>query len=157
MTRDIFDERGDNDGRRGDAAAEALRDALRDAAPVPPVDAVDWSALHARINAAAAPLLKSTRPMAEPSAAGRAHTLWQPLAVWSPLGIPLAAAAAVVLMFGAGALGSQQAGVADADVAFVTVEEALVNGLSGGVRPLLAGLDSDAFIDVALFYDGEDW
>jgi hypothetical protein len=40
---------------------------------------------------------------------------------------------------------------------FVTIEEELASGVAAGARSILAGLDADAMLDVALFYDGEDW
>lgn len=130
-----------------------LAAALRAALPAVPVDDVNWPALHARISAAAEPLLAQSRP----SASVRLHRgLWQPLAGWSPFGIPLAAAASVSLLLVSGVLRPDLPGI-EAGSAFVTIEEELVNGLSAGARPLLAGADTDAMLDVALFYDGEDW
>jgi hypothetical protein len=143
-------------------ADDALRRALHDAAPAPPADEVDWAALQARITAAAQPLLQPGAA-AWPGGAGtdratRPPSVWQPLAGWSPFGIPLAAAAAVVLMIGTAALGTRQVGGAeDAGVAFLTIEEALLAGLSSGARPLVADVGTDAMIDLALFHDGEDW
>jgi hypothetical protein len=144
--------------RDGDPT-DALTRALRDALPPPPVDGVDWPALQARVTGAAAPELAAR------AAAGRAQARapraprawWQPLAVWSPRGIPLAAAATAVLMIAAGAVRSGSGAVA-ADVnGFVTIEEELASGVAVGARSILAGLDADAMLDVALFYDGEDW
>jgi hypothetical protein len=128
---------------------EALADALRSAVPQPPMEEVDWDGLHARITAAALPLAEAP-----------AQAWWQPLAGWSPRGIPMAAAATVLLMLGAGAIGTAARDGADATsgaISFQTVEEELVSGLAIGARPLLAGLETDAMLDAVLFYDGEDW
>jgi hypothetical protein len=138
MNRNMFDDTRDDE----------LADALRSALPQPPMEGVDWDSLHARITAAARPSTTT------------APAWWLPLANWSPRGIPMAAAAAVVLMLGAGVLGTAGRDGAEptrAAIAFRTVEEELVNGLSIGSRPLLAGLETDAMLDAVLFYDGEDW
>jgi hypothetical protein len=146
MNRNMFD----------DSRDEALADALRAAVPEPPLAEVDWQRLQARIavdaaghfgNAAVAPV-RGMQPW------------WQPLASWSSRGIPLAAAASVLLMIGAAAIGTaaRSAGPSAASaIAFHTVEEELANGVSNGARPLLAGIESDGMLDVVLFYDGEDW
>jgi hypothetical protein len=138
MNRNMFDDTRDDD----------LADALRAAVPQPPMEEVDWATLHARITAAA-----------RPSATSSAPVWWLPLANWSPRGIPMAAAATVVLMLGAGALGTagRDGSEPTGAISFRTVEEELVNGLTIGSRPLLAGLETDAMLDAALFYDGEDW
>jgi hypothetical protein len=139
MNRNMFDDTRDDD----------LADALRSALPQPPMEEVDWDSLQARISAAA-----------RPSMAASAPAWWLPLANWSPRGIPVAAAATVVLMLGAGALGTAGRGGSEpmgAAISFRTVEEELVNGLSIGSRPLLAGLETEALLDAVLFYDGEDW
>jgi hypothetical protein len=144
MNRNMFDDTRDDD----------LAHALRAAVPQPPMEEVDWDTLHARITAAARP------SAARPSAAVSAPAWWMPLASWSPRGIPMAAAATVVLMLGAGALGTSGRDGSEptrAAISFHTVEEELVNGLSIGSRPLLAGLETDAMLDAVLFYDGEDW
>jgi hypothetical protein len=139
MNRNMFDDTRDDD----------LADALRSALPQPPMEDVDWDSLHSRITAAA-----------RPSTAAGAPAWWLPLANWSPRGIPVAAAAAVVLMLGAGALGTAGRDGSEPTrtaISFRTVEEELVNGLSIGSRPLLAGVETDAMLDAVLFYDGEDW
>jgi hypothetical protein len=138
MSRNMFDDTRDDD----------LADALRAAVPQPPMEEVDWVTLHARITAAARPAVAASAP-----------AWWLPLANWSPRGIPMAAAATVVLMLGAGALGTAGRDGSDPTgaISFRTVEEELVNGLSIGSRPLLAGLETDAMLDAVLFYDGEDW
>jgi hypothetical protein len=139
MNGNMFDESRD----------DALAAALRAAVPQPPMDEVDWDGLHARITAAAAPLTEASPPV-----------WWQPLAGWSPRGIPMAAAATVLLMLGAAAIGTAARDgldVTPARISFETVEEELVRGLAIGSRPLLAGLETDAMLDAVLFYDGEDW
>jgi hypothetical protein len=144
--------------RLGDGVDE-LTQALRDAVPPPPVDDVDWPALQARIAAAAAPALaaRAGPGRAQARAPRPARAWWQPLAVWSPRGIPVATAATVVLMIAAGAVRSGGGGVATNADGFVTIEEELASGIAVGARSILAGLDTDAMLDVALFYDGEDW
>jgi hypothetical protein len=132
--------------------------ALRAALPEPPTDDVDWGGLHARISAAAAPLLEERLAQHANPRRALARSWWQPLAGWSPFGIPVAAAASILLMLAAGVLRTG----AQAETEFVaspfhTLEEELASGVSGGLRPLLAGVGSEAMLDVALFFDGEDW
>lgn len=141
MSRNTFDDDRD----------DVLADALRDAVPEPPLDKVDWSHLQARIAAAAQPHFAPAQPR---SSAGAPW--WQPLAGWSHRGIPLAAAATVLLMLGAGALGTRSAAVTGA-ASFHTVEEELAYGVSTGTRTLLMDMESDAMLDLALFHDREDW
>jgi hypothetical protein len=146
MNRNMFDDSRDDE----------LADALRSALPQPPTNDVDWDGLHARITAAARPSMAAARP----STAASTPAWWLPLANWSPRGIPMAAAATVVLMLGAGALGTagrDGSELTHTAISFRTVEEELVNGLSIGSRPLLAGMETDAMLDAVLFYDGEDW
>jgi hypothetical protein len=131
------------DARDGDD--RELRAALRAAVPQPPVDEVDWIGLHARITAAAAPVRRAAQPRA----------WWQPLAAWSGGGIPLAAAASLLLMIAAGALRVTPA--ADAAASFHTVEEELAWSVAVGARPLLADATADEILDVALFHEPEDW
>jgi hypothetical protein len=138
----------DEPGMRGDALGAVIRRGTRP----PPVESVDWSALHARITAAAAALLEEARPAA---AKAGAREWWQPLAGWSSFGIPVAAAASVLLVLAAGAL--EVAGPSSADATFRTIEEELAGGLSAGARLLLADPGSSAVLDVALFAEGEDW
>ena len=141
---------------------DALTQALRDAVPEPPANDVDWPALRVRIDAAAAPAL-AARATRAGAAGGRARAAramrawWQPLAVWSPRGIPVAAAATVVLMIAAGAVRSGGGTSALDAGGFVTIEEELANGVAAGARSILSELDADAMLDVALFYDGEEW
>lgn len=134
-----------------DARDDALGAALRSAAPAPPIDAVDFAALHARISAAAAPTLARQHRRAP------ARAWWQPLAGWSAAGIPLAAAASVLLVLAAGGLQREAGPAAGAMVAFRTLEEELAEGLSTDARQLFAEVGSEAVLDVALFSDGEDW
>jgi hypothetical protein len=132
-----------------DQRDEALGAALRASAPPPPIDDVDWTALHARITAAA-PGFRHGRQ------ATPVRGWWQPLAGWSPRGIPLAAAASLLLMLAAAALTGGPA-AENGPVGFRTVEEELADGLSAGARSLFADGGSEAVLDVALFSDGEDW
>jgi hypothetical protein len=133
-------------------ADDELRAALSAAVPEPPLDAVDWDGLHERITTAAVPLL--VRP-AQRTPAG---AWWQPLAGWSPRGIPLAAAASLLLVLGAGMLRTEAAPfTAHAVAYFWTVEEELAWGTASGGRPLLDEVSDDGILDVALFYDGEEW
>jgi hypothetical protein len=140
-----------------DTPDEALQHALRDALPQPPLDDVDWSGLHARVQAVAAARLAAT-PLAARGRTAAALSWWQPLAGWSPFGIPAAAAATVLLVIaGAALLPARTPGVALTTPEFLTVEEELASGVATGIRPLLAGLDPAAMLDAALFYDGEEW
>jgi negative regulator of sigma E activity len=150
MSRNVFD----------DSRDDALRKALRAAVPEPPLDDVDWDALHARITAAAQPHVRGARPrQRQAPVGGAAAPWWTPLAGWSARGIPLAAAATVLLVIGAGVIGTrpQTAQAPAEDVAFRTLEEELVSGVSAGSRPLLAGVEAESMLDAALFYEGEDW
>jgi hypothetical protein len=138
MSTDRFDD---------DVVDVRLREALRRAVAPPPTDDVDWIGLHARITAAAGALNSTPVPT---------RAWWQPLAGWSPRGIPLAAAASVLLMLAADAL-TQEAtpGAAPAVERFHTVEEELAWAAGGGSGELLQGLERDGMLDVALFY--EEW
>jgi hypothetical protein len=182
-------------------ATDPLQRALLDAAPQPPVDAVDWVALQARIASRAEPALErlaaaendripahdhggrvagpdaelrgmrpaaagadllagriadATRAAAVRGGRGVTAGLWQPLAGWSPLGIPLAAAATVVLMLGAALVGTQPVD-AGADVAFRTIEEEFMSGLGDGAAPLYASAGGEDLLDAVLFHDREEW
>lgn len=141
---------------------ETLADALRRAVPEPPVHEVDWASLQARIASAAQPHLAGRASAAAtptgsmvPPGRREAAAWWQPLAGWSPRGIPLAAAASVLLMLGAAALGT--AGAGSPAPTFLTLEEELAYAAPAGARPLLMELERDDMLDVALFYDTEDW
>jgi hypothetical protein len=151
--------------------ADVLRRGLRDAVPPPPMNDVDWKALHARIGVAARPALAELA--AGRTATGQpqdqapwlrakpaqAQSVWQPLAGWSSRGIPLAAAASVLLMLGAAWLGTTSArDVSTPDVtSFRTLEEEFMEGLGAGAAPLLAGIGPDELLDAVLFYGGEGW
>jgi hypothetical protein len=131
---------------------DELRAALAAAVPAPPLDAVDWDGLQARISAAAMPLL------VQPAQRAPVAAWWQPLAGWSPRGIPLAAAASLLLVLGAGMLRTEPASfTAHAVAYFWTVEEELAWGTVSGGRPLLDEVSGDGILDVALFYEGEEW
>jgi hypothetical protein len=149
---------------------ESPHDALRHDDPLgnelhgasqPPMDDVDWMALHARIRRAAEPALaaraqalaETARPLAGIAASSN---VWQPLAGWSPFGIPLAAAATVILMIGAARVGTEPVRRSDTG-SFRTIEEEFVIGLGGNAAPLVAGIGSEDMLDAVLFYDGEDW
>jgi hypothetical protein len=139
MSRNIFE-----DERRDDVLARALGEAL----PRPPVDDVDWDTLHARITSSARPLLRR-------APATRA-AWWQPLAQWSPRGIPLAAAASAVLLLGAAWLGTAAQPAAAAGE-FVMVEEALAVGAGYEAQPLFAGVETTDMIEAVLFGAAEEW
>jgi hypothetical protein len=129
----------------------ALRALLRANAPEPPVGDVDWNALHARIAQRALPVLRRG-----PGSA----TSWHMLARWSPIGVPVTAAAAAVfaLLIASDAVAPRDtaAPVADAGVSesFVTVEEALTYTISDEERAvLIAGADDAEMLDAVLFYE----
>jgi hypothetical protein len=149
MSRDrLHDERDGEDS----SDVDDLRAALAAAMPEPPLDAVDWDGLQLRITAAATPLL-ARRPQGAP-----ARAWWQPLAGWSPRGIPLTAAAALLLMLGAGLLHTDGAPAASHGIAyFWTVEEELAWGSAADGRSLLDAAGEDGILDAALFYDAEEW
>lgn len=138
MSRNMFDDSQDPE----------LRRALRNAAPPPPLEGVDWTALQQRIAAAAQPHFQAVPAV---------QSMWQPLAGWSRMGIPLSAAAALLLLLGTGALTATGTEPAAGDAGFITIEEELFSGVGVAERSLLAELDGAEFVDVALFYDGEDW
>lgn len=124
-----------------------LQARLRETLPDPPLDAVDWAGLHARILMRSAPLLRTGRT----SRPG----VWQTLSAWASRGIPLtaAAAAALALLLGYG----PDRRVDAAGAQFRTVEEELADGLSAGSAPLLmAGASDDELLDALLFYEEGD-
>jgi hypothetical protein len=133
---------------REEAHDRELGDALREALPVPPADAVDWSALHGRIVACAAPLLAGRRT--------RRANVWQTLSGWAAGAIPLtaAAAAAVLVVLTTGLYrGRDNDGAANG---VATVEEALAADLFAGSAPLLiASATDEALLDALLFYEEE--
>lgn len=173
----------DGRGVPGDAADRALRAELRAASPAPPVDGVDWAALHGRIMARSAGGLAAARRSgfggvgaqhgvaskvagtaphgATPAAAGGTlPTWWQLMAEQAFRGVPLTAsvtalaALLLVVVTGARAVPPGEFGSAG----FVTVEEELYDGLPDAARPLLlAGIEEGALLDAALFQAGEEW
>lgn len=77
-------------GEHVDAATEpALRAALREAFPEPPLEAVDWVALEGRIRDRSSPVLEAL--------ATRRHAWVVHVSRWAGAGIPLAAAAVLAL------------------------------------------------------------
>ena len=125
----------------------SLRNLLRAHTPAPPLDEVDWSALHVRTTARAAPLLRR-----------RAATWWQILGSRSSHPLRAAAAAAIVLLVAAGMLMPERPATASHETDFRTVEEELALGLPYGSVPLLAAqADNGDVIDALLLYDGEQW
>jgi hypothetical protein len=128
---------------RDETNDEELSASLREAVPAPPLDAVDWSALHGRIVARAAPLL-GRRPTARPG-------VWQTLSGWAVGAIPLTAAAAAAVLF---VLSSGLSRAASEPVpAFATVEEALADDM---FAPLpLTGATDDDVLDALVFYEDE--
>lgn len=131
----------------------ALRALLRANAPEPPVDEVDWNALHARIAQRAQPVLQR----------GPGSTSsWHMLARWSPLGVPLTAAAAaiVALLIASDAVAPRASAAPLADAAasesLVTVEEALTYTITDEERAvLIAGADEAEMLDAVLFFEEE--
>jgi hypothetical protein len=169
-----------DDGAMHGAAHEdpLLRAQLRAAVPEPPMEAVDWSALHGRIMAGAAAGLADARRgapggiAAQHGAAGagagrapgvaphRQPTWWQVMADQAFRGVPLTAGAAAVLALLAVVLTGTRSMVPTGldTTAFVTVEEALYDGLPPSARPLLlAGVEDGVLLDAALFQAGEEW
>ena len=126
-----------------------LSAALREAVPAPPVDAVDWSALHGRIVACATPLLADRRTI-RPG-------VWQTLSGWAAGAIPLTAAAAAVVLVLLGTWLGRGSGAGVTAGEFATVEEALADDLFAGSAPLLiAGATDDDVLDALVFYaEGE--
>lgn len=125
----------------------ALRQVLRTHAPAPPIDDVDWSALHARITRDAAPLLRR-RPV----------TWWQLLGSPSADMRRIVAAAAIAVLVGAGALMPDRPAPLTGPPEFRTIEEELAASVPYASVPLLAGdADNSDVIDALLLYDGEEW
>jgi hypothetical protein len=122
-------------------ADAALKAWLGAAAPEPPVDDVDWQALHARITDRAVPLLRRQR-----------GAWWQLVAGWSPRSIPAAATAAAALLLVL-ATGVVPPARPIAAVTVLTLEEELA---AESAALLAAGDDADAVLDALLFYDMED-
>ena len=118
---------------------DRLRSIMRAALPEPPIDEVDWTALHGRITARA-------------RRARRAPVWWQTLATWSARGIPAAAAAAVVAAL---MLGTVLRPEPVDTVAFMVIVEELATDLAGSLPVLVDGADEDV-LDALLFYDVEE-
>lgn len=116
-----------------------LRNLLRSALPSPPIDEVDWAALHGRITTSA----RRVR---------RAPAWWQMLATWSARGIPAAAAAAIAAAL---MLGTVLRPAPIDSVAFTVIEEELATDLAGSLPVLIAGADEDV-LDALLFHDMEE-
>ena len=114
-----------------------LRSMLRNAVQTPPVDDVDWDALHGAIMARGRGV--------------RRTPVWQTLAIWSSRGIPAAAAAAVVAALMLGTV--LRPDPVDA-LAFTVIEEELATDLAGSLPVLVAGADEDV-LDALLFHDVE--
>ncbi|HEX7120659.1 MAG TPA: hypothetical protein VF212_17835 [Longimicrobiales bacterium] len=93
------------DRERRPLRGDALRRALREAAPRPPLEAVDWDRLHARVMAGA----RQLGPRA-----GARRRWWDVAAAWASRGVPItataAAAAAAVLALGGSPTGRGPAG-----------------------------------------------
>lgn len=134
-------DRSDHD----DIAWKAL---LRANTAAPPVDDVDWPALHTRITTGAGPLLRRT-----------ATTWWQLLGGRSfSKGHTTAAAAAVITLIVAGALMPDRPAAHAGTGEFPFIEEELAASLAYASVPLLAAdADNDDVLDALLFYDGEEW
>ena len=119
---------------------------LRDTAAVPPLDDVDWAALHARTTAGATALLNRRR-----------RSWWQVLGSDSVFSGRLAAAAAAAVLVTGTVLMPQRPG-ATATAEFRTIEEELALSVPYVSVPLLAeDAGSGAVIDALLLYDQEAW
>jgi hypothetical protein len=130
--------------RHGDAQVEDL---LRAFAPPVPEDEVDWSALHTRITADAAPLLRR-----------RPAVWWHVLGSRSANMRRTAAAAAIAVLAAAGVLMPERPPTVAFQPEFRTIEEELAASVPYASVPLLAGgADDSDVIDALLFYDGEEW
>lgn len=126
----------------------ALREVMRTHAPEPPLDDVDWAALHARTTDAAAPLLRR-----------RTGTWWQLLGSASSRNQRVAAAAAgMALLLATGVAMPDRPAPALAQAEFRTIEEELAFNLPYASVPLLAADASNGdVIDALLLYDREEW
>lgn len=130
--------------RQDDAS---MQDLLRAHAPLPPVDEVDWPALHGRITDRATPLLR--RPPA---------TWWQVLGNRSTHMRHAAAAAGLAVLVGAGVLMPERPAPLVVQPEFRTIEEELAASVPYASVPLLASnADDSDVIDALLLYDGEEW
>jgi hypothetical protein len=130
-----------------DANDETLRALLRASVPAPPVDDVDWTALHARTVTDAAPVLRR-----------RGRSWWQVLAGTSDGARYLAAAASLALVITAAALMPERPSTAARTYELRTIEEELALGVPYSSVPLLAAdADNSTVIDALLLFDGEEW
>jgi hypothetical protein len=126
-----------------DSAWAAL---LRTNSTTPPIDGVDWTALHARIAAGAAPLLRRRTP-----------TWWLLLGGGSTRVVRAVTAVAAVIIAIVSALAMPQRPEGLADTEFRTIEEVLTDGLPYTSVPLLAAdADRGDVLDALLFYDREE-
>lgn len=122
-----------------------LRALLRTHAAEPPVDSIDWNALHTRTTASAAALLRR-----------RTQSWWRVLGSNSALAARMAAAAAAAVVATAMLMPERPA---TGDVAeFRTIEEELTGAVPYASVPLLAqDAGNGAVIDALLLYDEEEW
>jgi hypothetical protein len=103
---------------------------LRDNTAQPPLDAVDWNALHRRITTRAQPLLRRAPA-----------PWWQLIAGWSGFGIPATAAAAALLMLLLGTAVMRPTATSSAGtVAYSSLEEDL-HATAGAVLNLNASAE----------------
>jgi hypothetical protein len=128
-----------------DASLKALLHAI---SPAPPMEDVDWDALHARTTARATPLLRR-----------RAGTWWQILGTRSSHGVRNAAAAAsIAILLATGFLMPERPAPGSSQTELRTIEEELALSLPYASVPLLAAdADNADVIDALLLYDGEEW
>jgi len=138
-----------NDERRGHVPPpDALRRALRAASPEPPLDAVDWDALHGRVMAQATQILARTTVR---------RRWWDEVAAWASRGIPItavsAAAAALVLVLGGLPIAPR---IVDHET-FAAVPMTLEDVLAAEAGPLFGdGSAEDALTLALLGYEGEE-
>lgn len=124
----------------------AWQSLLRRNTPSPPMDEVEWDALHARITDRAAPLIGRRSP-----------SWWQLLSDSVPYRPRVLAAAAVVTLAIAGVLMPERPVSPAATLEFRTIEEELAGDLINGPVPMLAaGASGDDVLDFLLFYDMEE-
>ncbi|HEX2167675.1 MAG TPA: hypothetical protein VHG09_10630, partial [Longimicrobiales bacterium] len=122
-----------------------VEDQLRALAPTPPVDEVDWIALHTRITADAAPLLRR-----------RPATWWHVLGSRSADMRRTAAAAVIAVIVAAGLLMPDRPAPVALEPELHTIEEELAASVPYASVPLLAsGAEDSDVIDALLLYDAE--
>lgn len=138
-----------NDEQRGRApAVDMLQRALRAASPEPPLDAVDWDALHGRVMAQATQILARTTVR---------RRWWDHVAAWAARGIPItaasAAAAALVLMLGGVPTVSRIVDHATFAAAPMTLEDVM----AAEAGPLFGDASPEDALTLALLgYEGEE-